>query len=159
MSTSTAAKDKNIKLIVENRKARHDYSIEDTLEAGIELRGSEVKSLRKGDANLKDSYVVIANGEAYLQNAHISVYKASSYLNHEPERRRKLLLNRTELARLERALDEKGYSCVPLKIYFKGGWAKIEIALAKGKKAADKRESIKSRDVNRELSQAKRKAR
>ena len=153
------AKDKTIKLIAENRKARHDYMIEDSMEAGIELRGSEVKSLRKGDVNLKDSYVAMINGEAFIQNMHVSVYKASSYMNHEPERRRKLLLKQTELTRLERALDERGYACIPLKIYFKGGWAKVEIALAKGKKSADKRESSKSRDADRELSQAKRKNR
>jgi SsrA-binding protein len=152
-------KNGDIKIVAENKKARFDYSIEDTFEAGLELRGSEVKSLRKGDVNLKDSYVAFSNGEAYLQNAHISVYKSSSYLNHEPERRRKLLLNKTELDRLERALDEKGYTCVPLKIYFKKGWAKVEIALAKGKQGADKRDSIKSRDVKRELEQVKRKSR
>lgn len=148
-----------IKVITENRKARFDYSIEDTFEAGIELRGSEVKSLRKGDVNLKDSYVVFSNGEAFLQNAHISEYRASSYLNHIPERRRKLLLNKNELHRLERAIEEKGLTCVPLKMYFKGSWAKVQIGIARGKKAHDKRESIKGRDAGRELDQAKRKAR
>lgn len=152
-------KSDGIKLITDNRKARFDYAIEDTFEAGIELRGSEVKSLRKGDVNLKDSYVSFSNGEAFLQNAHISVYKASSYMNHEPERKRKLLLNRTELSKIERAVEEKGYTCVPLKIYFKKGWAKVEIALARGKKSADKRESMKSRDADRELAAAKRKNR
>lgn len=155
----TSNKKTDIKLITDNRKAKFDYTIEDTFEAGLVLTGSEVKSLRKGDVNLKDSYISIRNGEAYLQNAHISVYKASSYMNHEPERLRKLLLSKSELFKLERAIDEKGYTCVPLKLYFKGGWAKAEIALVKGKKAGDKRESIKSRDVNRELSQAKRKSR
>ena len=148
-----------IRLITENRKARFDYHIEDTYEAGLELVGSEVKSIRKGDVNLKDSYVSFANGEAYLQNAHISHYRASSYNNHEPERKRKLLLKRMELAKIERAVEEKGYTCVPLKIYFKGGWAKVEIALARGKKAADKRDSIKDRDAKRELASATRKAR
>jgi SsrA-binding protein len=152
-------KNADIKIVAENKKARFDYSIEDIFEAGLELRGSEVKSLRKGDVNLKDSYVAFSNGQAYLQNAHISVYKSSSYLNHEPERRRKLLLNKNELDRLERAMDEKGYTCVPLKIYFKKGWAKVEIALAKGKQGADKRDSIKTRDVKRELEQVKRKTR
>lgn len=149
-------KSSGIKLVVENKKARFDYAIEDTFEAGMELVGSEVKSLRKGDANLKDSYISFAGGEAFLQNAHISVYKASSYNNHEPERKRRLLLSKIEIEKLERAVQERGYTCVPLKIYFKNGWAKIEIALARGKKAADKRDSIKSRDVNRELQQAKR---
>jgi SsrA-binding protein len=152
-------KSQAIKLITENRKARHDYMIEDTFEAGMELTGSEVKSLRKGDANLKDSYVVMANGQAYLLNAHISVYKASSYMNHEPERRRRLLLQANELLRLEKAIDGKGYTCVPLKIYFKGSWAKIEIALAKGKQSGDKRQAIKDRDNDRELAQLKRKHR
>lgn len=152
-------KGNGIKIVAENRKARFDYTIEDAFEAGLELRGSEVKALRAGDVNLKDSYVSFSRGEAFLQNAHISVYKASSYMNHEPERLRRLLLNKLEIQRIERAVHEKGYTCVPLKIYFKNGWAKLEIALVKGKKAADKRESMKTRDINRELSQAKRKAR
>jgi SsrA-binding protein len=148
-----------IKVVAENRKARFDFTVEDTFEAGLELRGSEVKSLRKGDVNLKDSYISFRGGEAFLQNAHISVYKASSYLNHEPERLRKLLLKSTEIAKISRAVQEKGYTCVPLKIYFKDGWAKLEVALARGKKAADKRESTKARDAGRELAAAKRKAR
>jgi SsrA-binding protein len=155
----SGAKKDAIKMITENRKARFDYSIEDTLEAGLQLTGSEVKSLRRGDVNLKDSYVVFANGEAYLQNAHISVYKSSSYMNHLPERRRKLLLKGAELDRIGRAIEERGLSCVPLKLYFKGSWAKVEIAIARGKKSADKRDSIKSRDAERELASAKRKTR
>lgn len=145
-----------LKLIAENKKARFDYSIGETFEAGIELAGSEVKSVRRGDVQLKDSYIAFKNGEAYLQNAHISVYKASSYMNHEPERLRKLLLNKTELTKIERSIHEKGFTCVPLRMYFKAGWAKVEIALVKGKKAADKRESIKGREAERELAQAKR---
>ncbi|HVK61092.1 MAG TPA: SsrA-binding protein SmpB [Bdellovibrionales bacterium] len=145
-----------IKVVAENKKARFDYSIGETFEAGLELKGSEVKSLRAGEITLKDSYIAFKNGEAYLQNAHINVYKASSYMNHEPERLRRLLLKSTELAKIERAITEKGLTCVPLKVYFKGGWAKLEIALAKGKNAGDKRESMKSRDVSRELAQAKR---
>ena len=152
-------KEKTVKLIVENRKARHDYMIENVIEAGVALVGSEVKAIRKGDVNLKDSYVIMINGEAYLQNVHISVYKASSYMNHEPERRRKLLLNKNELTRVARAIESKGYSCIPLRIYFKGSWAKVEIALAKGKKVGDKREASKTRDANRELDQIKRKTR
>ncbi|MEK7357714.1 MAG: SsrA-binding protein SmpB [Bdellovibrionota bacterium] len=148
-----------IKIVAENKKARFDYSIGDTFEAGLELRGSEVKSLRAGDVNLKDSYIVFKSGEAFLQNAHISVYKSSSYNNHEPERLRKLLLKATELFKIEKAIAEKGLTCVPLKVYFKGGWAKLEIALVKGKKAADKRESLKSRDADRELASARRKDR
>lgn len=152
-------KNEGIKLIADNRKARFDFTIEETYEAGLALTGSEVKSLRKGDVNLKDSYISFRNGEAYLQNAHISVYKASSYLNHEPERLRKLLLSKPELFKIERAIQERGYTCVPLKIYFKNGWAKLEIALGKGKKASDKREATRTRDVSREIAQAKRKQR
>ena len=148
-----------IKIVAENKKARFDYSIGDTFEAGLELRGSEVKSVRAGEVNLKDSYIVFKSGEAFLQNAHISFYKSSSYLNHEPERLRKLLLRATELVRIERAIQEKGLTCVPLKMYFKGGWAKLEIALVKGKKLGDKREASKSRDAEREIANVRRKER
>lgn len=148
-----------IKLIAENKKARFDYAISETYEAGIELWSSEVKSLRAGDVNLKDSFVDFKNGEAFLQNAHISEYRASSYQNHLPERKRKLLLKGTELFKIDKAISEKGYTCVALKIYFKGQWAKLEIGLAKGKNAADKRQSIKTREADRELAQIKRKYR
>lgn len=158
-SSGSGQKSLAIKIVADNKKARHDYSIEDTFEAGIELRGSEVKSIRKGDVNLKDSYVAFVGREAFLQNAHISEYRASSYMNHIPERRRKLLLNRTELDKIARAIEEKGLTCVPLKVYLKGGWVKLEIAIVRGKKAHDKRESIKGRDASRELEQARRKAR
>lgn len=147
--------DVRILLVSENRKARFDYLIVDTLEAGVALRGSEVKSLRQNGIQLKDSYVVLKNGEAFLQGAHIGPYQASSYLNHEPERLRKLLLSHVQIDRLDRSMSEKGLTCVPLKLYFKGRWAKIELGIAKGKNAGDKRESIKSRDVDRELRQAK----
>lgn len=157
--SSGGGKSNVIKLIAENKKARFDYSIETTFEAGIELAGSEVKAIRKGDVNLKDSYVVFVNGQAFLQNAHISEYRASSYMNHAPERRRRLLLNKNELNRIEVAVEEKGLSCVPLKIYFKGSWAKLEIAIVRGKKAHDKRESMKNRDAARELANVKRKSR
>lgn len=158
-NANSVSKKEVIKLIADNKKARFDYSIEDTFEAGLELVGSEVKAVRKGDVNLKDSYVVFTNGEAFLQNAHISEYRASSYMNHVPERRRRLLLNRQELRRIANAIDEKGLSCVPLKLYFKGSWAKLEIAIARGKKSHDKRESIKGRDAARELANVKRKTR
>jgi SsrA-binding protein len=148
-----------IKLIAENKKARFDYVIEDVFEAGIELVGSEVKSLRAGDVNLKDSYVSFKKGEAYLQNAHISFYRASSYNNHEPERLRKLLLKASELVKIDEAVHQGGKTCVPLKIYFKGGWAKLEIALARGKNLSDKRQSSKARDADREVASAKRKNR
>ncbi len=144
-----------VKLVADNRKARFDYTVIDTLEAGIELLGSEVKSLRTNGAQLKDSYVIIKNGEAFLQAAHIAPYRASSYLNHEPERLRRLLLSKVQIERLERSLAEKGYTCVPLKLYFKGRWAKLELGIVKGKNVGDKRESIKSRDIERELRQAR----
>ena len=140
-----------IKIISDNKKARFDYHIIETYEAGLVLIGSEVKSLRNGDCSLKDSYVAFVGDEAYVQNMHISVYRASSYNNHEPERRRKLLMNRIELNRLEASIQEKGLSCIPLKIYFKDGIAKLEIGLAKGKNKGDKRDSSKTRDANREI--------
>ena len=146
-------------LITENKKARFDYTILQTFEAGIELRGSEVKSLRDGHIQLKDSYVSFRSGEAFLQNAHISEYKNSSYNNHEPERLRKLLLNRSELTKIETALTEKGLTCLPLKVYFKNGYAKIEIGLAQGKKIHDKRQAIKKRDAESELRKSLRRSR
>lgn len=149
----------SIKIIAENRKARFDYTIVETYEAGLVLTGSEVKSLRNAQCQLKDSYVAFRGHEAYLQNAHIGVYQASSYNNHEPERLRKLLLNHSELHKIFAATTEKGLSCVPLKMYFKKGIAKVEIALAKGKKKGDKRESIKTRDTNREIQRSLRKDR
>lgn len=149
----------SIKIISENRKARFDYSIVDTYEAGLVLTGSEVKSLRAAQCNLKDSYVAFRGHEAFLQNAHIGVYQASSYNNHEPERVRKLLLNAAELVKINAAITEKGLSCIPLKLYFKKGKAKVEIALAKGKKKGDKRETIKTRESDREIQRTLRKNR
>lgn len=145
----------SILIITENRKARFDYEIVDTFEAGLVLTGSEVKSARDKQVQLKDSYISFKGDEAYLQNAHIAEYKASSYNNHAPERLRKLLLNRDELNKIFGALREKGLSCVPLKMYFKKGRLKIEIALVKGRKTHDKRDAIKKRDSSRELKQAK----
>ncbi len=145
----------SILIIQENKKARFDYEIMETFEAGLVLTGSEVKSLRDRSVQLKDSYITFKGNEAFLQNAHISEYKASSYNNHAPERLRKLLLNRSELEEIYADIREKGYSCVPLKIYFKAGRAKLEIALVRGKKLHDKRESIKKKDVQREISRAK----
>ncbi len=149
----------SILLIQDNKKARFDYEIIETFEAGLVLTGSEVKSLRNKEVQLKDSYVSFQGNEAFLQNAHISVYKSSSYNNHTPERLRKLLLSRKEIDEIYGALREKGYSCVPLKIYFKEGRAKIEIALVKGRKAHDKREEIKKRDAASELRSAVRRGR
>ncbi len=147
-----------IKVIAENRKARFDYEILDRLEAGLVLTGSEVKSLRNGQVTLKDSYVSFQGEEAFLQNAHISEYKASSYNNHDPERLRKLLLHRLELNRLQASIREKGLSCVPLKLYFKKGLVKVELGLVRGKKKGDKREDVKRRDATREMARASRHA-
>lgn len=140
-----------IQIISENKKARFDYHVVETFEAGLVLTGSEVKSCRERQVQLKDSYVSFIGSEAFLQNAHIAEYKNSSYNNHVPERLRKLLLNRREIDEIYGALREKGLTCVPLKVYFKEGRVKIEIALVKGKKQHDKREAIKKRDVSMEL--------
>jgi len=148
-----------IKIIADNRKARFDYEIVETFEAGLVLTGSEVKSLRNAQVQLKDSYISFRGQEAFLQNAHISEYTASSYNNHSPERLRKLLMHAHELEQIRAALAEKGLSCVPLKIYFKKGKAKLEIALAKGKKKGDKRESLKAKDSKREMDRAMKKSR
>lgn len=143
----------SIQVIQENRKAFFDYEIIEKFEAGLVLVGSEVKSIRERHVQLNASFIAFVGDEAFLQNAHITEYVNSSYNNHVPERRRKLLLNRRELNEIYAALREKGLTCVPLKLYFKKGRAKLEIALVKGKKAHDKRESIKKRDVAQQLRQ------
>lgn len=148
----------SIKIIAENRKARHDFELLDKYEAGVVLTGSEVKSIRCGDINLKDSFVVFKGDEVFLQNCHISVYKASSYNNHAPERLRKLLLNRTEIHKIISKIQERGFSCVPTKVYLKGGRVKFEIALAKGKKAHDKRDAIKDRERDKQAREALKKS-
>ncbi len=140
-----------ILIISENKKARFDYHVIETFEAGMVLTGSEVKSLRGNQVQLKDSYISFIGDEAFLQNAHIAEYKNSSYNNHTPERLRKLLLNRNEINEIYGALRERGLTCVPLKIYFKDGRVKLEIALVKGKQQHDKREAIKKRDVSLEM--------
>ena len=140
--------------VCQNRKAYHDYSIEETLEAGMSLVGTEVKSLRDGKANLKDSYVLIKDMEAFLFNCHISPYSHGNIMNHDPLRTRKLLLHKKEIMRLQGKIAQKGYTLVPLKIYFKNGRAKVEIGLAKGKREYEKRESIKEREANREIEKA-----
>lgn len=140
-----------IKVITDNRKAFYNFEIVDKYEAGLVLTGSEVKSIRAGNVNLKDSFVVFRKGEAFLAKAHIAPYLASSYNNHEPERHRKLLLSRNEIDKLMGQVQEKSLSCVPLKMYFKGGRIKLEIGLGKGKKLHDKRRSIKDKDTKREL--------
>lgn len=146
-----------MKIISENRKAWHDFEILEKMEAGLVLTGSEVKSIRNGTVNLKDSYVVFKGDEVYLQNAHIGIYKASSYNNHEPERQRKLLLNRSEINKLSVKIHEKGLSCIPLKMYFKDSRVKIEIAVVRGKKDHDKRNAIKTKDMARETRDAMKK--
>lgn len=147
----------SIKIIAENKKARFDFEIVDTYEAGLVLMGSEVKSLRDGACQLKDSYVSFQQHEAFLQKAHIAVYKAASYNGHEPERLRKLLLHESELNQLQIATQEKGLTCIPLKIYFKKGIVKVELGLARGKKKGDKRQDLKTRDANREIDRQMRK--
>ncbi|MFO7962877.1 MAG: SsrA-binding protein SmpB [Desulfobacterales bacterium] len=140
-----------IKIIAENRKARHDYFIIDQVEAGMALSGTEVKSLRGGRANLKDSYAKIEKGEVFLHQMHISPYPFAYYGNHDPLRPRKLLLHKREIKKLYGKVNEKGHSLVPLRIYFKNGKVKVLIALVKGKRMYDKRESIKQRDSRRDL--------
>jgi SsrA-binding protein len=142
--------DNSEKNIVTNRKALHDYFIHQTYEAGIVLVGTEVKSLRQNKAALVDSYATIRNGEVWLINANINVYDQGSYNNHDPLRDRKLLLNKNEIRKLSRAVSEKGYTLIPLRMYFKNGKAKVELAIASGKKKYDKREDIAKRDMQRE---------
>lgn len=140
-----------IKIIAVNRKARHDFFIEDEYEAGMVLSGTEVKSLRLGKVNLKDSYARVKDGEVYVYQLHIGPYPFAYYGNHEPLRTRKLLLHKQEIKRINAKVNEKGHTLVPLKIYFKAGKVKISLALAKGKRQYDKREAIKRRDEQREL--------
>ncbi|RMF61090.1 MAG: SsrA-binding protein SmpB [Calditrichaeota bacterium] len=139
------------KVIATNRKARHDYQVLDTLEAGIVLTGTEVKSLREGKANLKDSYATVKDGEVFLFNVHISPYTNGGYSNHEPRRERKLLLHKKEIKRLIGRVQEKGLTLVPLKLYFKRGKAKVELAVARGKKSYDKRHDMAKREAQREI--------
>lgn len=140
---------------IENRKARHDYLIEETIEAGLVLVGSEIKSVRAGRLNLSESYVRIERGEAWLLNAHISAWpQAGTHFNHEPTRQRKLLLHENEIQYLRGKVEQKGLTLVPLKLYFVRGRAKLEIALAKGKKLYDKRDALAERDAQREIARA-----
>ncbi len=142
------------KVISTNRKARHDYHIEDSFEAGIVLTGTEVKSVRNARVNLKDSYARIENGEIFLYNMHISPYEQGNRFNHDPLRVRKLLLHKMEISRLTGKVNEKGYALIPLKIYITRGLAKIELGLARGKKFYDKRRDIAERDSKREMERA-----
>ena len=143
-----------MKIVAQNRKAFHDYFVEETFEAGMVLTGTEVKSLRDGKANLKDSYVIIKDSEAFLLNCHISPYTHGNIMNHDPVRTRKLLLHRKEIIRLQGMAAQKGYALVPLKIYFKESRAKVEIGLVKGKRQYEKRESIKKKEADREIERA-----
>ena len=143
-------KDDDIKIITTNRKARHDYTILDTYEAGIVLQGTEVKSLRNGRANLTDSYAGIEHGEVILHNVHISLYEQGTHYNHEPRRPRKLLLHKEEIRRLIGRVVERGFTLVPLKLYFKRGKAKVELALVTGKRQYDRRQTIAERDARRD---------
>src|ERR671931_370810 len=142
------------KVIVSNRKARHDYAILDTFEAGIVLAGTEVKSLREGRASLTDAFATVDGGEVWLRNVHIPEYTQGTWTNHMPRRTRKLLLHRKEILRLIGKTKESGLSLVPLSLYFKDGRVKVELALAKGKKAYDKRQDLAKRDAQREIARA-----
>lgn len=136
---------------INNRKAKYDYEVSETYEAGIVLKGTEIKSLRNGKANLKDSYGIIKNGEVFLLNMHISQYENGNIFNHEETRTRKLLLHKKEIKKIKTNLEVEGYTLVPLKLYFKSGKAKILLGIAKGKKTYDKREAIKKKDMLRNV--------
>ncbi len=140
-----------IKIITNNRKARHDFHIDDRLEAGIVLTGSEVKSLRVGRVNMSEAFVRIQDGEAYLLNCHISPYDQGGYANHDPLRRRKLLMHRRELMKWQKAVEQKGFTIVPLRMYFRNSYAKVEVGLARGKKLYDKRADIAEQESKRRV--------
>jgi SsrA-binding protein len=148
-------KESFVKIIAENRKARHSYFIDDKYEAGMVLSGTEVKSLRLGRVNLKDSYAKIKKGEVFVYQLHIGLYPFASYNNHDPLRRRKLLLHDHEIKKLYGKINEKGFSLIPLKIYFQNGKAKITLALARGKRKYDKREAIRKRDQKKDFERSR----
>lgn len=152
--TSASPAKPEIERVAQNRKARYLYHILETLEAGLVLTGTEVKSLRAGKASLTDAYAMVDRGEVWLMNLHISPYEQGNQFNHVPKRRRKLLVHHRDIQRLIGKTREKGLTLVPLSIYFKKGWAKVEIALAKGKKSYDKREDVAKRDADREIARA-----
>ena len=147
------------RLVAQNRRARHEYEILETVEAGLVLRGTEVKSLRAGLVNFKDSYASVRNGEGWLLGCHINPYSHGTDANHDPERDRKLLLHKREIDRLGGRISEKGLTLVPLRLYFKDGRAKVELGLARGKKLHDKRATLREREVRREMDKAARAAR
>jgi SsrA-binding protein len=144
------------RITISNRKARHEYFILEALEAGIVLTGTEVKSLRKGNANLQDSYAELRSGEVWLEGMHISPYEQGNINNHEPRRKRKLLLQNKQIRKLMGGMKEKGLTLIPLSVYFKGPYAKVELALARGKKSYDKRDAIAKRDADRDIARARR---
>ena len=146
-------KNQGIKTVATNRKARHEYFIEETIEAGIVLKGTEVKSIRQGKVNIKDSYATIKNGEVFLKEMHISPYEQGNIFNVDPLRQRKLLLKKREIRKLNSYIMQKGYTLIPLSIYIKNGLVKVELAVAKGKKMYDKREDIARRDAERRIRQ------
>ena len=153
------AREQGTKLIASNRRARHDYAIEDTFEAGIALTGTEVKSLRAGRASLVDGFALVSDGEVWLHNVHIPEYTQGTWTNHTPRRTRKLLLHRGEIDRLVRKTTEGGLTLVPLSLYFKDGKVKVELALARGKRTYDKRQDLAKRDAAREVERAFRRRR
>ncbi len=147
-------KEENVKIVARNRKARHEYFIEETIEAGIVLKGTEVKSVREGRVNIKESYGVVENGEVFIYNMHISPYEQGNIYNTDPLRKKKLLLHKREIRKLESAVMQKGYTLVPLSVYInEDGLVKVELAIARGKKLYDKRESIAKRDAERRMQQ------
>jgi SsrA-binding protein len=144
-------REKGRKVVTTNRKARHDYTILDTFEAGMALTGTEVKSLRAGRASLSDSFAEVRSGEVFLLGMHIPEYALGTWTNHEPRRTRKLLLNRAEIERVSGKVRESGLTLVPLSVYFADGWAKVELGLARGKRSYDKRQDLAKRDADREI--------
>jgi SsrA-binding protein len=153
------AADPGKKIIASNRRARHDYTIEDTVEAGLVLTGTEVKSLRAGRASLVDGFGQITDGEAWLHGVHIPVYTQGTWTNHEPRRVRKLLLHRKEIDKLASSVNERGLTLIPLSLYFSDGRAKVELGLARGKRTYDKRQDLAKRDAAREVERALRRRR
>jgi SsrA-binding protein len=143
-----------VKVVAQNRRARFDYALEERFEAGLALAGSEVKSLREGNASLSDAYGSLRGGELFLVNCHIGEYRPAAAFGHGPLRERKLLLHRREIEKLRGKIEQRGYTLIPLSIYFKDGWAKVEMALARGKTHGDRREDIAARDSRREMDRA-----
>ncbi|HNB23316.1 MAG TPA: SsrA-binding protein SmpB [Candidatus Melainabacteria bacterium] len=142
---------KSVKIIADNRRARHEYEIIEVFEAGLELHGTEVKSMRNGKANLTDAFARIEDGEVWLHHCHIAPYDHGNRFNHEPLRKRRLLLHRMQILKLKQKTQEKGLTLIPLKLFFKGNWAKVDLAVVRGKQLYDKREAITKRDTKRQI--------